>query len=319
MKPHNKVLLCAALALLSISIIAVILAKSLTAPVPMLRLATNPGDAQVELEWAASPSCTGEWKFRWGHVNGTWSDWSRLPRDGAAGHVVKNLTNGTLFRFQVRFRPDANCCSSLPRLPLQSACNTLVSGIETASPNGPLLLSSIAKVVGVDTQGNETDEQVDRVGSGSILSILEHMAEDMGAIRSALEELSPEPSKERGFCPSGQEPKKIGVVRFDFGSDQPNSHADTVDNLVGMLLEPNQCGLVLVEGHASSRGAATYNLDLSERRTKAVASGLRDRLTAKCWSFRLIAKGESHNEPNPQRPLAENQNVTVSLCPPAGQ
>ena len=150
------------------------------------------------------------------------------------------------------------------------------------------------------------------------------------------------------FCPADCQPKPIGVICFECGSDEPagiaegtcraadrgddadgprlcngDGRSDSFDYLARRLRDHEDRldgrGLVLIEGHANSIGSATRNLDLSERRAKAVRDGLRTELAELSdgdWEFRLVFKGESHDEPNPERDSPANRKASIALCLP---
>ena len=170
-------------------------------------------------------------------------------------------------------------------------------------------------------------------------------------IAGGIQQTAQTPSAGASFCPAKNcRPKPIGAVRFRCGSANLNDTADrcrlenlreasesivppaddngsgsgehfvSVADLATELTEQRKqlgrCGTVLVEGHADASGTVVYNLGLSERRAEFVVRKLRKALPGEEWIFRVIAKGESHNEPNDQWDKPENRKATVALCVP---
>lgn len=171
---------------------------------------------------------------------------------------------------------------------------------------------------------------------------LDGIAQDVEAIRNLMPINCDSPtstpklqaSPQVSFCPANCAPEPIGAVCFKHDSDipliNPQSDCDSGSSdesfysisILAHKLEKEieylgSCGLVLVKGHVNSIGSVSHNLDLSEDRAKAVISGLREELSGDNWRFRPISKGESHNEPNPERDSDSNRKASVALCVPA--
>ena len=81
-------------------------------------------------------------------------------------------------------------------------------------------------------------------------------------------------------CPDPETPilgcgSVVHGVRFDFDSDVIRPESEPV--LAGLFDGLREEGAVVVEGHTSSEGTDEYNLDLSERRARAVVADLVER------------------------------------------
>ena len=130
----------------------------------------------------------------------------------------------------------------------------------------------------------------------------------------------------------------IGEVFFLLESDElfpaaepsvSQQNKEALIKILNAIKESQESDYIVLEGHASEEGAASYNLDLSERRAHKVKDCLEDRLEdcaedrpekkdsiAENWNrnFIIVSEGESHDEADPRRYEDCNRKVRVVLC-----
>jgi outer membrane protein OmpA-like peptidoglycan-associated protein len=112
----------------------------------------------------------------------------------------------------------------------------------------------------------------------------------------------------RGLCvgteaecnKAGHAVKPVGafdlVVKFKYNSDVLEPEAKlNLDEFAKALKDPNlSASSFLVEGHTDARGSADYNLNLSERRARAVVGYLRERGVDEA---KLVPRGYGQSKP----------------------
>ena len=113
--------------------------------------------------------------------------------------------------------------------------------------------------------------------------------------------------------------EQLGKVKFARGRhevavDYGNNRA-SLGAIVSRLNDGVADGTrILVTGHASGSGAPSHNLDLSEKRARAVATYLRGNTTGADIRLVTMAKGERHAEMIPDRKDERHQKVVVTSC-----
>lgn len=112
----------------------------------------------------------------------------------------------------------------------------------------------------------------------------------------------PGPAENRG-CPEPQrvviEESRLRIVdkiyfEFDSATVQERSHA-VLDNVAEVIEAHPEIAVIRVEGHTDERGAAAYNLELSERRAAAVVRYLVTEGGVRAG--RLVSKGFGETQP----------------------
>lgn len=84
-------------------------------------------------------------------------------------------------------------------------------------------------------------------------------------------------------------------IPFDYNSDKIKADgASVLDWLATFLLQHPELGTIFIEGHTDDQGTEQYNLDLSNRRVKAVVAAL---ITRSVPTSRLIARGYGKAHP----------------------
>lgn len=116
--------------------------------------------------------------------------------------------------------------------------------------------------------------------------------------------------------PPGDTCAEVGysvVVPFAFDSSDIQ---EAGERLLEAFIErvgaaPSERDYVLIEGYATAVGVASYNLDLSERRAKAVEEFL-----PIAWQQGaiVVSRGERHDEAIPGKDDVANQRVRLVLC-----
>jgi peptidoglycan-associated lipoprotein len=92
--------------------------------------------------------------------------------------------------------------------------------------------------------------------------------------------------------------ESLGLVHFDFGSDQLNSEArDELKGNIDLLKRRGEIVLVL-EGHCDERGDSAYNMQLGDRRARSV----KEYLIAKGIEQDRLIMVVSHGELRPLNP-----------------
>ncbi|MBN9446240.1 MAG: OmpA family protein [Bosea sp.] len=103
------------------------------------------------------------------------------------------------------------------------------------------------------------------------------------------------------------------VVRFKYNSDvlEPDAKSN-LDEFVKALKDPQlAASSFLVEGHTDARGSADYNLNLSERRAKAVVSYLSERGVD---TAKLLPRGFGQTKPIVADPYSgDNRRVETRI------
>ena len=104
---------------------------------------------------------------------------------------------------------------------------------------------------------------------------------------------------------------------FDDDSDRLDSNGVQRISAIAKMLAKETHGSLVVEGHASGPGRASYNLDLAERRAQTVIGRFDKDLRANGashWLYRAVVHGESHNTPRPNRHAPDNRQVVTYVC-----
>lgn len=157
-------------------------------------------------------------------------------------------------------------------------------------------------------QVSAPDEPVERI-VGQLERINDHLCKIAAGLRERL--------PEHGLvCASDV---WCRVLDFDFDRSEVSEQGKKALAALAKQLgsAPRAHDYVVVEGHATSVGDASYNLDLSERRAEAVAKELKNSLSSH-WHQRLIivSRGERHDETSLNKDDNANQKVRVALCTP---
>ena len=104
-------------------------------------------------------------------------------------------------------------------------------------------------------------------------------------------------------------------VRFHFNSYQIDldyrDNRRALETILQHLLVRGTAGRALVTGYASSKGKASYNLDLSEQRAASVIEHLREKVDAQ---FSALPMGEGREAFVPDRTHERHQRVIVRSC-----
>ncbi len=118
-------------------------------------------------------------------------------------------------------------------------------------------------------------------------------------------------STKTGLCNGGA----LGEIRFAFDSREVDldfwQNRANLASVVRTLRSNESIQRVLVIGQASARGAASYNLDLSEDRANSILEYLRDRADV---ALVASAMGEAHEEWVSDRSHERYQRVVVKSC-----
>ncbi len=126
------------------------------------------------------------------------------------------------------------------------------------------------------------------------------------------------PPKSRGIAPANPttEPELPSVavnITFEFNSANLTSEAIATLDQLGTALNSQQLGdfTFLIEGHTDSKGSASYNQKLSERRAKSVETYLASTHSIDPFRMRSVGKGEAEpiNASNPE--AGENRRVEI--------
>ncbi|WP_332699566.1 OmpA family protein [Bosea sp. (in: a-proteobacteria)] len=103
------------------------------------------------------------------------------------------------------------------------------------------------------------------------------------------------------------------VVRFKYNSDvlEPDAKSN-LDEFAKALKDPQlAASSFLVEGHTDARGSADYNLNLSQRRAKAVVSYLSERGVD---TAKLVPRGYGQSKPIVSDPFSgDNRRVETRI------
>lgn len=119
--------------------------------------------------------------------------------------------------------------------------------------------------------------------------------EQKPALQIAAATSAPLPKLDSSAAP---EPDDL-VIRFAFDSAEITEQYRDSLRKVAQLLKSTTGMLAVIEGHADSIGAATYNMQLSQRRVKAVEKFLIEEYGVESRSLRTAWQGES-------QPIADN-------------
>ena len=243
---------------------------------PAVQLGAEPGNAQVFLTWTDRGDFDS-WQYRQGVATRDFDEWRSVPdRCLSSSCVVRDLTNGREYYFQVRGTgkdvtgPPSNVAMAAP-----TDLPDRTKAIEDTVDSINALVVKIAAAIGRanDLCASETENV------GTI-----YFAHDSDALTSS-----------------------------DDGTLQCSSYRDSLPSVLSELsakCQENPHGLVILAGNASAPGPPSYNLDLSERRTRAVERKLKG---IDC-DIISVARGENHDQAVLVRDEHCDRNVRVSWC-----
>ena len=136
----------------------------------------------------------------------------------------------------------------------------------------------------------------------------------MNAVRSAL---APAPVAAPAPAPAPKAPQRMAAtytVNFDFDSDSISGAASQIIAEAGMAIDEMKAGTIILSGYADRAGSEAYNMDLSDRRAKAVLGALDIRSRMKiAGSTEIKVYGEKNNKKKTEDGVREAENRRVKI------
>ena len=136
----------------------------------------------------------------------------------------------------------------------------------------------------------------------------------MNAVRSAL---APAPVAAPAPAPAPKAPQRMAAtytVNFDFDSDSISGAASQIIAEAGMAIDEMKAGTIILSGYADRAGSEAYNMDLSDRRAKAVLGALDIRSRMKiAGSTEIKVYGENNNKKKTEDGVREAENRRVKI------
>jgi outer membrane protein OmpA-like peptidoglycan-associated protein len=161
-----------------------------------------------------------------------------------------------------------------------------------------LLARTQAETSRTDAETARTEAEMARTDAATARANAETMAQQLAALQAE--------ETKRGMVMT------LSDVLFDTGAATLKPGADLALNRLADFLKQNEETRIIIEGHTDSRGADSYNEDLSQRRGRAVSDGLMARgVTSE--RIEVIGRGEAYPVANNETAEGRQQNRRVEI------